>query len=50
MNKIIEIVEKEIDNVEFEKRMKELINEFTNLTNDAHILEKKIQEDWKNIV
>jgi type I restriction enzyme M protein len=43
----VEIVEKEIDNVVFEKRMKELISEFSSLTKEAHELEQKIEEDWK---
>jgi type I restriction enzyme M protein len=43
----VEIVEKEIDNVEFEARMKELSTEFKTLTQQAHELEKKIEENWK---
>jgi type I restriction enzyme M protein len=46
----VEIIEKEMDNVDFEKRMKELTEEFTTLTKDAHDLESKIQKDWKSIV
>lgn len=46
----VEIVEKEMSNVDFDARMKELMGEFTNLTNEAHVLEKKIQEDWKKII
>lgn len=46
----VEIVEKEIDNVDFEAKMKELMGEFSTLTVEAHELEKKIQEDWKKIV
>jgi len=46
----VEIVEKEIDNVDFEKRMKELMGEFTTLTNDAHNLENKIKDDWNKIL
>lgn len=46
----IEIVEKEIDSVEFEARIKELTTEFKTLTHEAHELEKKIEEDWKKIV
>jgi type I restriction enzyme M protein len=46
----VEIIEKEIDNVEFEKRIKELMGEFTDLSSEADILEKKIQEDWKKII
>ncbi len=45
----IEIIEKEISDIDFESRMKELTTEFTNLTIEAHQLETKIQEDWKNI-
>jgi type I restriction enzyme M protein len=46
----VEIIEKEMDDVDFEARMKELMGEFTNLTAEAHTLEKKIQEDWKKIL
>ena len=46
----VEIIEKATDNVDFEKRMKELMGEFTNLTKDAHKLEAKIIEDWKKII
>lgn len=46
----VEIVENEIDNADFETRMKELMSEFTTLTKDAHKLENKIQEDWKKIL
>lgn len=46
----VEIIEKEIDNVDFEKRMKELMGEFTTLTEDSHNLENKIQKDWKSIL
>lgn len=46
----IEIVEKEMDDVEFEARMKELSAEFKTLTAEAHSLEKKIEEDWKSII
>ncbi len=46
----VEIVEKEISNVDFDARMKELIVEFTDSTSKAHELEKKIQEDWKSIL
>ena len=45
----IEIIEKEMDDVEFEDRMKELSGEFKSFTNEAHELEKKIGEDWKKI-
>lgn len=43
----VEIVEKEMDDVEFETRMKELSQEFKTLTTEAHGLEKKIEEDLK---
>jgi Type I restriction-modification system methyltransferase subunit len=46
----VEIVENEIDNADFETRMKELMSEFTALTKDAHELENKIQGDWKKIL
>lgn len=46
----IEIVEKEMSDVDFEARMKELTGEFTALTEDAHKLEKKIIEDWRKII
>jgi len=46
----IEIVEKEMDDVEFEARMKELTEEFRTLTKEAHELEKKIEEDWEKII
>ncbi|MCX6789456.1 MAG: N-6 DNA methylase [Candidatus Gribaldobacteria bacterium] len=46
----VEIIEKEISNIDFDKRMKELASEFTNLTAEAHKLEKKIQNDWENIL
>ncbi len=46
----VEIVEKEMDNVEFEARMKELSGEFKTLTKEAHELENKIEEDWKKIL
>ncbi len=46
----VEIIEKEISDVDFGKRMKELSGEFINLTDEAHKLEKKIQEDWKKII
>lgn len=45
----IEIVEKEMDDVEFEARMKELSQEFKTLTTEAHELEKKIEEDWEKL-
>ncbi len=46
----VEIVEKEMSNVDFEARMKELTNEFTSLTKEAHELEQKIQTDWGMIL
>lgn len=46
----VEIVEKEMSDVDFEARMKELMGEFDTLTQEAHTLEKKITEDWKNIL
>lgn len=46
----VEIVEKELDDVDFEARMRELMGEFTALTGEAHKLEKKIVEDWKRIL
>lgn len=46
----IEILEKESDNVDFEKRMKELMTEFTELTKEARELERKIAEDWTKII
>jgi len=46
----VEIVEKEMDDVDFEARMKELMGEFTKLTKEAHELENKIQKDWERIL
>ena len=46
----MEIVEKEMDNADFEARMRELMGEFTTLTAEAHKLEKKIHEDWEKIL
>lgn len=46
----VEIVEKPIDDVDFETRMKELMKAFTDLTLEAHKLEKKITDDWKKIM
>lgn len=46
----VEIVEKEMDNVEFEARMKELSGEFKKLTQEAHILEKKVEVDLKKVL
>ncbi len=46
----VEIVEKEISDVDFDARMKELMGGFTVLTKEAHELENKIQADWKKII
>lgn len=46
----VEIIEEEIDNVDFEKRMKDLMSEFTSLTTEAHGLEEKIVNDWKKVL
>ncbi|MEI7579503.1 MAG: class I SAM-dependent DNA methyltransferase [bacterium] len=46
----VEIVEKEMDDVDFEARMKEMMGEFTNLTKEAHELENKIMDDWEKII
>jgi len=46
----VEIVEKELSDVDFDARMKELMGEFTSLTKEAHGLEQKIMEDWKKIL
>lgn len=46
----MEIVEKEMSDVDFDARMKELVGEFTDLTTEAHKLEKKIHKDWKSIL
>ncbi len=46
----VEIIEKVMSDVDFDARMKELMGEFTDLTIESHKLEKKIQEDWKNIL
>ncbi len=46
----VEIVEKEISDVDFGARMKELMSEFASLTAEAHDLEKKIQDDWKRFL
>ena len=46
----VEIVEKEMSNIDFDARMKELMGEFISLTAEAHKLENKIQADWKKIV
>jgi len=46
----VEIVEKEMSNVNFDAQIKELMSEFTGLTNKAHKLEKRISDDWKSIL
>jgi type I restriction enzyme M protein len=46
----VEIVEKEMSDVDFEARIKELMSEFETLTKEAHELEKKIENDWKKII
>jgi type I restriction enzyme M protein len=46
----VEIIENEISDVDFGEHMKELMSGFTDLTNESHKLEKKIQEDWKSIL
>lgn len=46
----VEIIEKEISDEDFETKMKELNSEFLILTEEAHELERKIKEDWKNIL
>lgn len=45
----VEIIEKEMDDVEFETRKIELSGEFKKLTHEAHELENKIEEDWRKI-
>ncbi len=46
----IEIVEKEMDDVEFETRLKDLSREFKSLTQEAHEIEKKIDKNWEKII
>ncbi len=46
----IEIIENEMDDVDFEARMRELMSEFTKLTTESHQLESKIIDDWKIIL
>jgi len=46
----IEVKEKPADDIDFEKRMKELMKEFTSLTDEAHGLESKIIKDWEEII
>ena len=45
----VEIVEKEISDVDFDARMTELKAEFESLTTEAHKLENKIKTDWKSL-
>lgn len=45
----VEIIEKEMSDIDFDGRIKELMSEFTTLTAEAHELEKKIENDWKTI-
>jgi hypothetical protein len=45
----VEIIEKEVSDVDFNKRMKELMAEFTDLTAESHKLEKKTQADWQKL-
>lgn len=45
----VEIVEKEISDIDFDARMKQLMSEFTTLTAEAHELEKKIIDNWEYI-
>jgi len=46
----VEIVEKEMSDIDFDARMKELMNKFIGLTDESHKLEKKIVDDWKSIL
>lgn len=46
----VEIVEKEMSTVDFDTRMNELMGEFTGLTAEAHELEEKIEENWKEFL
>lgn len=46
----VEIIEKPMSNIDFDARRKELTDEFTILTTEAHKLENKIQEDWKKVL
>lgn len=46
----VEIVEKQIDEVQFEAQMSELSNEFTVLTEQSNKLEKNIKENLKRII
>lgn len=46
----IEMVEKRSDGVDFDSRMTELMDEFTDLTDKAHELEDKMKLDWREIL
>lgn len=46
----VEIIEKEISDIDFDTRMKELMGEFTRLTVEADKLVKKIVTDWEKIL
>jgi len=46
----VEIIEKEMSNIDFDTRMKELMSEFSNLTTVAHELENNIIKDWEKIL
>lgn len=46
----VEIIEKEISDVDFEVQMKELMTDFASLTKSSHELEKKIADDWEKIL
>lgn len=46
----VEIIEKEVGDVNFDQRMKKLSKEFMSMTTEAHELEKKIAEDLKKII
>ena len=45
----IDIVESDLDDVDFDVRIKELQDEFIKLTEESHTLEEKIINDWKKI-
>lgn len=46
----IEIIEKELSDVDFDIWMKELMDQFIILTSESHEIENKIMEDWKTIL
>lgn len=46
----VKIIDRPIDSIDFEVRMKELMTEFSVLSSEAHKIEKKIQEDWKRFL